>query len=271
MELQTVTTNEVLIIHEALTADFAESSDPILPPGVKKLALLESAVGRQLAGGYDQLKYPNAIENAATLLFGICNNHAFQNGNKRTAVVAMLVHLDKNDYFLARTIKDDLFKMILAVANHTILDGNMSIRLPKKVRESADAEVAAVAAWIRKRAEKKSRGERQITYRDLRRLLGQFGFELESDSHRGNSISIFRLIEEKRLLRRPKLVRKRIGAVGYRDEGTLVSIKDIKKVRELCELDEEHGIDSSAFYDQAAIIDSFINKYRRTLRRLARR
>jgi hypothetical protein len=45
----------------------------------------------------------------------------------------------------------------------------------------------------------------------------------------------------------------------------------IKHVRQICQLREEDGVDSDAFYDSTALIDSFVNTYRRTLNKLARR
>ena len=96
MELQTLTTADLTTIHERLVEDFASTRDPISPPGVRSIALLEPAVGRQHTGLGETLKYPRPIENAATLAYGICCHHAFHNGNKRTALVAMLVHLDRN-------------------------------------------------------------------------------------------------------------------------------------------------------------------------------
>jgi prophage maintenance system killer protein len=101
--LATLTAEDVLTIHEYLINDFAATSDPISPPGVRSVALLESAVGRQHTGTGSTLKYPDPIDNAATLLYGVCLDHPFHNGNKRTALVAMLVHLDKNHLCLFNT------------------------------------------------------------------------------------------------------------------------------------------------------------------------
>ena len=66
-------------------------------------------------------------------------------------------------------------------------------------------------------------------------------------------------------------VAKRIGSIGYRDEGTVVALKDIKRVRQLCQLREEDGVPSDTFYESAAVVDAFVNRYRTVLRRLGRR
>lgn len=69
---------------KVVIADFAGSGDPVFPHGVKSHALLESAVNRQHSGSGSWLKYADPIANAATLAFGICCDHPFHNGNKRT-------------------------------------------------------------------------------------------------------------------------------------------------------------------------------------------
>src|SRR5579863_10343234 len=96
MAVTTITSDEVLFIHNRLVEDFAASNDPISPPGIRSIALLESAVGRQHVAIGDILKYPTIHENAASLLYGLTCDHPFHNGNKRTALVSTLVHFDKN-------------------------------------------------------------------------------------------------------------------------------------------------------------------------------
>lgn len=261
----------MVAIHEALVADFAASGDPIAPAGVRTLGLLESAVSRQRTGLGDRLKYPDPMSNAATLLYGICCDHPFHNGNKRTAVVAMLVHLDDNRLALYGTTQKELYGMVLAVAAHTIAvrqDPRRPDRTP--ARANSDQEVIAVASWIAERAARVRRGERQLTYRELRRILENFGFHLENPD--GNSIDVVRH-EQRRagLLRKLQTVRKRIGSIGWPGEHEAVGVAEIKRIRRLCELTEAQGVDSDSFYDRAAVIDVFVNQYRTLLRRLARR
>lgn len=270
-ELQTLTPEEVLRIHEVLVEDFGRTGDPISPPGVKSIALLESAVARQHVSHGQTLKYPDPLGSAATLVYGICCDHPFHNGNKRTALVAMLVHLDRNRLCVYRTKESELYGLLLQIASHTV-GWRPDPRRPDKVppRGRSDDEVKAIVEWLRPRVEKMVRGERPITFRQLRQSLGRFGFEL--DVHDGNSADLIKVVTHPPGFfgRSLKVERKRIGAVGYRDEGTEVAMKDIKYVRRLCKLAEVHGVDSPAFYDDYAIVDGFVNKYRTLLRRLAR-
>src|SRR5262245_6018357 len=84
--------------------------------GVRSGPLLDSAVNRQHTAIGNSLKYPDPLASAATLTFGICCDHPFINGNKRTALVSMLVHLDKNHLCLQNTTQSELFELMLAIA-----------------------------------------------------------------------------------------------------------------------------------------------------------
>lgn len=271
MDLQTLTTDEVLKIHEALVRDFTDTGDPISPPGMRDMDLLESAVARQLVGHGRELKYSTPIQNAATLLYGLCCDHPFYNGNKRTALVAMLVHLDKNRLTLFHTTQDDLYELMIRVAEHSLeAKGSKRSRAKHTLgRPSADEEVEAVANWLSERADRIRRGEKFITYRELRRILVNFGYALENPHN--NSIDVVRLETiRKGFLRRPVEVKKRIGNISWPGEHRDVGIKEIKRVRGICRLREEDGVDSDAFYNYTFVVDAFVNKYRRVLRRLAR-
>lgn len=272
MDLRTLSCEDVIAIHEALIADFAATGDPIAPAGVRSMDLLQSALSRQHTALAGRLKYPDAVPNAATLLYGICCDHPFHNGNKRTAIVAMLVHLDDNKLSLYRTGQSDLYDMVLGVAAHTFgtrVDPRSRRKEPD--RRPADEEVAAIARWMDDRAERVVRGERELSYRDLRRVLGRFGFYLENP--KGNYIDVVKYEEKQIGMFRKQLRRvpKRIGSIAYPGDHTSIGIREIKRVRQMCRLSEGDGYDSAAFYDRFAVIDEFVNRYRTLLRRLARR
>lgn len=79
---------EVVAIHDEMVRIFGGT------PGLRDAVMLESAVGRQLqTATYGTCDIPNI---AASLAFGITKNHAFLDGNKRTAFGAMVAFLDKN-------------------------------------------------------------------------------------------------------------------------------------------------------------------------------
>jgi death on curing protein len=264
---RTLNADEARFVHDTLVRDFAEAADPIFPAGVRSIALLQSAVGRQHTGIGQTLKYPNPIENAATLLFGLCNDHPFHNGNKRTALVCALVHLDKNKLSIFGTSQSELYDFMLSVASHSIV--RQPRRRSRRRKPTADEEVVAITKWLTSRVAPIKRGERHITYRELRRILEDFGFVLEN--LHDNAIDIVKYISVKKgLLRREVTERHRFCRIGWPGENREIGIGAIKKVRKACGLCEEDGVDSEAFYNQYAIVDSFVNRYRTVLRRLAR-
>jgi len=77
-------------IHAEAIAQFGGAS------GVRDVALLESAVAAPQAGFGGKSVYADVVEIAAAYLFFLCRNHAFIDGNKRTALGACIVFLRLN-------------------------------------------------------------------------------------------------------------------------------------------------------------------------------
>ena len=80
-----LTVEDVIALHDE------ETSAPLLDRGK-----LEGAVGQpgQTFGG--SYVYPTLIRQAAVLMRGVCQAHAFLDGNKRAAWLAMVAFLDLN-------------------------------------------------------------------------------------------------------------------------------------------------------------------------------
>ena len=96
-DCELLTAADLLDVHEALTDDFRASSDPISPPGLKSLDLLESAASRPGTSFGESRKYTTVETAAASLLHSVVHNHPFHNGNKRTALVSTMVFLDRHN------------------------------------------------------------------------------------------------------------------------------------------------------------------------------
>jgi len=255
---------DVLNIHEVLVKDFSCTPDPIEPPGIRGNGdLLQSAISRQHVGFGAQLKHPDALSNAATLCYGVCCNHAFHNGNKRTALVALLCHLDRNGLTLQENItQDELYSFMLKIAAHRFA--------PKKPRyDSSDIEIEEIKRWLHRNTRKIKKGERVVTFRELRKILREFDIELENPQ--SNYIDVVRYKLKRKGLFGPKeRVGTRIAHIGYPGEGMEVGRHQLKIIRDQAGLTEKDGYDSEMFYSAQTSIDRFIMRYKGTLRRLAK-
>jgi death-on-curing protein len=82
--------------------------------GIRDTGLFESAMARpENLAAYGQ---PDAAALAAAYAFGIAKNHAFVDGNKRTALIALEYFLELNDFVLAADDSQCVF-VILSIAS----------------------------------------------------------------------------------------------------------------------------------------------------------
>jgi death on curing protein len=75
--------------------------------GIGDEALLESAVAAPQASMMGQPLISDPVEIAAAYLFYLCRNHAFIDGNKRTALAACLVFLESNNLLPSTKLSAD--------------------------------------------------------------------------------------------------------------------------------------------------------------------
>ncbi|MEI5996286.1 type II toxin-antitoxin system death-on-curing family toxin [Paraburkholderia bengalensis] len=258
--------SDVISIHEQLAADMANTEDAISPVGVKSDGLLHSAVGRQHAGFSGSLKYSSIESNAATLAYGICCNHPFHNGNKRTALVSMLCHLDKNDRtFDTKVTQDDLYNLMRDIAAHRFATDRGG------VKDKSDEEIEKISTWLRKRVRRVERNERLLTFRELRTILQRYGFLLENlDGNKIDVIAVEQVTDGFWFFKTIKESKRRVIRIGWPRDGAVVARQLLKDIREACQLTEENGIDSRMFYASERPVDYFIHSYRGVLRRLAK-
>ena len=102
-----------LAIHSTQLAEHGGSD------GIRDETLLDSALAkpRNVFAYADQ---PDIFRLAASYAFGIARNHAFVDGNKRTALVVSLTFLDRNGWDLEAS-KEDVYFTFLHLA-----DGSLS-------------------------------------------------------------------------------------------------------------------------------------------------
>ena len=101
--------------------------------GIRDETLLESAVAAPQASMMGQPLISDPIEIAAAYLFYICKNHAFVDGNKRTALAACLVFLEENGFLADRKLAINEWEQFVLDVAASQLDRAATTRRLRKV------------------------------------------------------------------------------------------------------------------------------------------
>jgi death on curing protein len=105
--------------------------------GLRDETLLESAVAAPQATMMGQPLISDPVEIAAAYLFYLCRNHAFIDGNKRTALAACLVFLASNNLLSDEKLpRNDWEKLMLDVAASELDRDATTRRLRKLLKPS---------------------------------------------------------------------------------------------------------------------------------------
>ena len=105
--------DDVVAIHGRMIQQFGGG------PGLRDRGLLESAVAMPAARVGGRYLHRGTAAKAAAYLFHLCRNHAFLDGNKRTALAAADVFLRLNGASLSAT-DDELEELTVGVATGAV-------------------------------------------------------------------------------------------------------------------------------------------------------
>ena len=101
--------------------------------GIRDETLLESAIAAPQATMMGQPLIPDPIEIAGAYLFYLCRNHAFIDGNKRTALAACLVFLERNDLLPETKLPTDEWEEFVLEVASSKLDRDATTRRLRKL------------------------------------------------------------------------------------------------------------------------------------------
>jgi death-on-curing protein len=124
-----LTAEQVLFIHSRIIAETGGAH------GLRDLGLLLAAVGRPQATFDERDLYPDLFAKAAALLQSLIGNHAFIDGNKRTAITAAGLFLHINGYQLTAN-NNELAAFTLHCARGLASFDQMSDWLRRNARKS---------------------------------------------------------------------------------------------------------------------------------------
>lgn len=120
-----LTLDEVLSLHAEQIRLFGGSS------GLRDLGLLESAMGTVEATFDGAFLHETVFAMAAAYLHGICRNHPFLDGNKRTAVAAALTFLEMNGIEVDAD-EDAFYDLVIGAAEGHVSKAAVAVFLEKR-------------------------------------------------------------------------------------------------------------------------------------------
>ena len=243
-ETSTIDAGETLYAHFLIAQYFADEGRGLGGIGPRDDGhLLHSALSRQFVEFGGIRKWSDDLQIAATTLFGLIKNHPFHDGNKRTALLSVLCLLQKQGR-TASASKSKFDDFVVAIA--------------ESGGRNDDNDIEKIARDLRRMTRKLSNTRHTITYRQLNRLLQDFGFELRDA--RGNRIGVVRIKDGQEIYR-----------VGFPGLSKQVAQGDLKAVRDACGLTTAEGFDSEVFFGGAETAQNLLREYALPLNKLADR
>lgn len=254
---------EVFDAHFVL-ADYFISRGEMARFGILNYNLLSSAVARQSVGYAGCAKWKDLYSKVSTLAYGLDKNHAFQDGNKRTALLCMLLALHRNKRCLTCKKKELETLLVRIAANE--MEKYKEFKKFKK-RHNGDAEIVYMANFLRKNSRIINNNFRSMTYEEFNKKLKVYNVWLANP--KDSFIDVFQLVEEKRLfgfIKKKKEIRKlQIGFPGWKRQ---INPKAVKSVLKATDLTVNNGIDMETFYEGAEPEYMLIEEYYEVLKRL---
>lgn len=252
---------DVMLAHYFLSDYFLDEGESVRF-GILNFNMLSSAVNRQKVSFDGQEKWTTPFQKVATLVFGLTKNHAFNDGNKRTALLSMLLAL-KNANRQACCPKKDFETLLIRIAAN-------ELPLYKEFRKyckNADAEVLFIADFIRRRTRKITKEYHSITFAEFNTKLKAFNVWLNNPQ--GNTINVYQKKSRKMFLNlHSKSQDERILQIGFKGWKCQINPKAVRSVLESAGLTAENGVDSRVFYYGDTPEYKLIEEYYPVLKRL---
>jgi death-on-curing protein len=129
-------------------------------PGVKDPVYLESAVVLPQQRVFGQYLHQSIEAMAAAYMFHICQNHPFQDGNKRTALQAAETFLNMNGKEMTLT-NEQAFQLLIGVASGDIDKQRLTAFIETQTRDLQQAEQDKGRQEERAQAREEEREEQQ--------------------------------------------------------------------------------------------------------------
>jgi death-on-curing family protein len=126
------------IIHDSFVSALWPNIEPVGPDEFRDRGLVQSAVARPFQVVFGRRLFRTLPEKAAALFHSLIATHPFDNGNKRTAVIALDLFLTANGQFLYLD-NEDMYRLAVDTASYVprgISHEQMLARITEEVRRN---------------------------------------------------------------------------------------------------------------------------------------
>jgi prophage maintenance system killer protein len=238
--------------------------------GPKDIGLLMSALSRQFVGFGGIDKWHSVPEKAATLLFGLVQNHPFHDANKRTAYLSTVHYLRQNGLII--TVSEKALEDLTVLVAREGLGKFPRFRELKKKND--DPEVRFLAYYLKQNTRKVDRQQYFITYRELEKILKRYDVWLENPHNNQIDVMRWETVTKKSGLFGRKTQSKEVRracVLGFPGWTKQVGKGRLGHVRKALGLVPDNGIDSQSFFKDVDDMRVLIEMYEGALQRLAYR
>lgn len=162
--------DDVLRAHYLIADYFVGMGEEVLY-GVKTPDLLYSAINRQEVVFEGKNKWNSPLEKCATLFYGLVKNHAFHDGNKRTALLIALYNL----HLIGRTPTEkqkDFEQLTVRIAGNKLSD----YKVYQKYKDKEDSEILTITNILKKLTKKTDKRFYAMTFKEFGKRLENYGY-----------------------------------------------------------------------------------------------
>lgn len=178
-ETYIVTVEDALKAHYLICEYFESTTGESSLYGLKNYNLLSSAIARQSVALGNKYKYDTPLKKAATVFYGLVKNHAFHDGNKRTALLTLLYFILKIGMTPTRHQREFEILTGRIAADEYEKYKNWKSFIKNSDKELLDLKIEFIAKLLKSYTGKKDNSYKTLTYRELDTMLHPYGFYLE--------------------------------------------------------------------------------------------
>jgi death-on-curing protein len=252
--------DDMLRAHYLITDYFEHDPyhrDIVAVYGLLNPTMLGSAYGRQFVEYQGAQKYTTSLEKIASLFFGLVKNHAFKDGNKRTALLCLLYHLFKNKYLPINKIEEyENLTVNVAASSYRQYDYYL------KHKDEDDIEVKTIANFLKKNTRSVGKTFRSITFQELKQSLAAIGVELSNPNR--NFVDLF--FSKKRFIGKAEPIK--FSTISFPGLKRQVRPETIKKIIADYKKYSGHEIDLDVIYQNSEPMYKMIQHFEGPFMRL---